>query len=97
MATLSSSLQNGRRHDPHAAGASLARWMPAPGSTVGDFVRVLEVVRVGVLAAMLGIVAISAAVVVTSINEGDSGSAWVWAAVFLLASFEATWFFWRML
>jgi hypothetical protein len=42
-------------------------------------------------------VAISAAVVVTSINEGDSGSAWVWAAVFLLASLEATWFFWRML
>jgi hypothetical protein len=59
-------------------------------------VRFLEAVRVGMLTAMLGIVAISAAVVVTSINEGDSASAWVWAAVFLLASIIATWLFWRV-
>jgi hypothetical protein len=63
---------------------------------VGVFVRFLEAVRVGMLTAMLGIVAISAAVVVTSINEGDSASAWVWAAVFLLASIIATWLFWRV-
>ena len=56
--------------------------------------RLLEAVRVGMLVAMIGIVAISAAVVVTSINEGDSGSAWIWAAVFLLASVIAAWVFW---
>jgi hypothetical protein len=57
-------------------------------------VRLLEAVRMGMLVAMIGIVAISAAVVVTSINEGDSGSAWIWAAVFLLASVIAAWVFW---
>ena len=63
--------------------------------------RFLEAYRVGMviamLVAMLGIVAISAVVVVASINEGDSGSAWVWAAVFALASIIATWVFWRVL
>jgi hypothetical protein len=57
-------------------------------------VRLLEAARVGMLVAMIGIVVISAAVVVTSINEGDSGSAWIWAAVFLLASVIAAWVFW---
>jgi len=52
---------------------------------------------VAMLVAMLGIAAISAVVVVTSINEGDSGSAWVWSAVFVLASIIATWVFWRVL
>jgi hypothetical protein len=64
-------------------------------------VRFLEAYRVGMivamLAAMIGIVAISAAVVLASINEGDSGSAWIWAAVFALASIIATWVFWRVL
>ena len=63
--------------------------------------RFLEAWRVGMivamLVAMLGIAAISAVVVVTSINEGDSGSAWVWSAVFVLASIIATWVFWRVL
>ena len=63
--------------------------------------RFLEAYRVGMivamLAAMIGIVAISAVVVVTSINEGDSGSAWVWAAVFVLTSIIATWVFWWVL
>jgi hypothetical protein len=61
-------------------------------------VRLLDRGLVGVLlVAMLGIVVISAVVVVTSINEGDSGSAWVWAAVFVLASSIATWVLWRVL
>jgi hypothetical protein len=69
--------------------------------TVGDFVRFLEAWRAGMvvamLVAMLGIVAISAAVVVASINEGDSASAWIWIAVFALASIIATWVFWNVL
>jgi hypothetical protein len=64
-------------------------------------VRFLEAYRVGMviamIVAMLGIVAISAVVVATSINEGDSASAWIWAAVFALASIIATWVFWRVL
>ena len=63
--------------------------------------RFLEAWRVGMIVAMviamLGIVAISAAVVAASINEGDSASAWIWAAVFVLASVIATWVFWKVL
>jgi hypothetical protein len=59
-------------------------------------VRLLEAVRVGFLAAMVGIAAISAAVVSTSINEGDSASAWIWAADFVLASVIAAFVFWRL-
>jgi len=64
-------------------------------------VRFLEAWRVGMIVAMviamLGIVAISAVVVAASINEGDSGSAWVWTVVFVLASVIATWVFWKIL
>lgn len=58
--------------------------------------RLLDDALVGLLVAMVGIVAISAAVVVTSVNEGDSASAWIWVAVFLLASIIAAWAFWRL-
>jgi hypothetical protein len=56
-------------------------------------VRLLDDALVGLLVAMVGIVAISAVVVVTSVNEGDSASAWIWVAVFLLASIIAAWAF----
>ena len=60
---------------------------------MGDLVRLLEAMRVGMFAAMIGIVAISAAGVVASISEGDSGSAWVWAVVFMVASILDAWAF----
>jgi hypothetical protein len=59
-------------------------------------VRLLEAVRVGVLAAMLGIAAISAAVVSRSINQADSASAWIWVANFALASIIAAVVFWSL-
>jgi hypothetical protein len=59
-------------------------------------VSLLEAVRVVVPVAMLGMAAMSAAVVVTSIKEGDSASAWVWVAVFLLTSVMSTLLFWRV-
>jgi hypothetical protein len=60
-------------------------------------VRLIDAVRAGFLAAMLGIAAISAAVVSTSINQGDSASAWIWAADFVLASVVAAVVFWRVM
>ena len=58
--------------------------------------RLLDAVRVGMFAAMMGIAAISAVVVSASVNEGDSASAWIWVAVFLLASILAALLFWRL-
>lgn len=58
--------------------------------------RLLDDALVILVVTMTGIAAISAAVVVASINEGDSASAWIWASVFLLASILDTWAFWRL-
>lgn len=57
----------------------------------------LDDVLVGLLVAMTGIAAISAWVLALSVNEGDSGSAWVWAVVFLGASILDVWAFWRLI
>jgi hypothetical protein len=59
-------------------------------------VILLEDALVGLLVAMTGIAAISAGVLSTSVEEGDSGSAWVWAVVFLLASIIDVCTFWRL-
>jgi hypothetical protein len=60
-------------------------------------VRLLDRGLVGVLlVAMIGMAVVSAWVLVDSIKEGDSGSAWVWAAVFLAISIIDTWAFWRL-
>jgi predicted permease len=48
------------------------------------------------LVATMGIAAISAWVIVASINEGDAGSAWVWAALFVMTFLMAAWCFWRL-
>jgi hypothetical protein len=60
-------------------------------------VSVLGATHLGLFVVMVGMVAISARVLAASISEGDSGSAWVWAALFLVASLAAAWFFWRMI
>jgi hypothetical protein len=59
-------------------------------------VILLEDALVGLLVAMTGIAAISAGVLTTCVEEGDSGSAWVWAVVFLLASIIDVCTFWRL-
>ena len=58
--------------------------------------RLLVDALVVLLVTMTGIVAISAWVLATSVKEGDSRSAWVWASVFVLASILDTWAFWRL-
>ena len=58
--------------------------------------RTLDDALVVLLVALTGIAVISAVVVSTSINEGDSASAWMWVAVFLLASILDIWAFWRL-
>jgi hypothetical protein len=59
-------------------------------------VRVLDDALIGLLIAMTGIAAISAGVLATSVREGDSSSAWVWAAVFLASSIIDALAFWRL-
>jgi hypothetical protein len=59
-------------------------------------VRPLDDALVVLLVSLTGISAISAAVVSTSINEGDSASAWMWVAVFLVASLIDAWAFGRL-
>jgi hypothetical protein len=49
------------------------------------------------LVTLLAIVAISAWVVTQAISEGDAGSAWVWVALFVMASLIAAFAFWRLL
>ena len=58
--------------------------------------RPLDDALVVLLVTMTGIAAISAWVLATSVKEGDSSSAWIWALVFLLASILDTWAFWRL-
>ncbi|MDP8952537.1 MAG: hypothetical protein M3N18_09905 [Actinomycetota bacterium] len=43
----------------------------------------------GLLVATVGMAALSAWVVTTSINEGDAGSAWIWVVLFLVTSVVA--------
>jgi hypothetical protein len=64
---------------------------------VGVFVSLRDDALVGLLVAMTGIAAISAWVLALSVKEGDSGSAWVWAVVFLGASILDVWAFWRLI
>jgi hypothetical protein len=52
-------------------------------------------VFVGTLVVMAGIAGISAWVVMVSINDGDAPSAWIWTALFVVASLLAAWSFWR--
>jgi hypothetical protein len=59
-------------------------------------VSLLDDVLVGMLVAMTGIAAVSAWVLMTSVKEGDSGSAWMWAAVFLGASILDSLAFWTL-
>jgi hypothetical protein len=58
--------------------------------------RLLDDALVGLLVAMTGIAAISAWVLATSVKEGDSGSAWVWAVVFLGSSILDSLAFWTL-
>ena len=58
--------------------------------------RLLDDALVVVLVTITGIAAISAWVLATSVKEGDSSSAWIWALVFLLTSILDTWAFWRL-
>jgi hypothetical protein len=48
------------------------------------------------LVVMTGIALIAAMVLVVSVKQGDSGSAWIWAAVFLVASLIDAWAFGRL-
>jgi hypothetical protein len=59
-------------------------------------VSLLDNALVGLLVAMTGIAAISAGVLSTSVKEGDSGSAWIWAAAFLVAALIDAWVFSRL-
>ena len=58
--------------------------------------RLLDDALVGLLIAMTGIAAISAWVLATSVKEGDSSSAWLYAVVFLGASALDALAFWRL-
>jgi hypothetical protein len=58
--------------------------------------RLLDYALVGLLVAMTGIAAISALVLATSVKEGDSESAWVWAVVFLGSSILDSLAFWTL-
>jgi hypothetical protein len=60
-------------------------------------VSALHVARLAVFLVMVALVAISARVIIVSISEGDSGSAWTWVALFGVACFIAAWFFWRVM
>jgi hypothetical protein len=59
-------------------------------------VRLLSDVILGPLVVMTGIVAISGMVLAVSVKEGDSDFAWMWAAVFLVASLIDAWVFSRL-
>jgi hypothetical protein len=59
-------------------------------------VRLLDEGLVGLLVAMTGLAAISAGVLVSSIKEEDLGSAWIWAAAFLVATIIDAWAFGRL-
>jgi hypothetical protein len=56
----------------------------------------VDATRLGLLGAMIGLAAISGLVLRVSLNEGDTGSSWVWASVFLLTSLIAAWCFWSL-
>jgi hypothetical protein len=58
--------------------------------------RLLSDVILGPLVVMTGIVAISGMVLAVSIKEEDSDFAWMWAAVFLVASLIDAWAFGRL-
>jgi hypothetical protein len=63
----------------------------------GRSVSVLHATHLGLFMFMVGMVAISARLMVVSISEGDAGSAWIWVALFGVACFIAAWFFWRVM
>jgi len=49
------------------------------------------------LLALAGLTVVSALVLVSSVSDGDTSTAWFGAAVFLLVSLIDVWVFWRML
>jgi hypothetical protein len=51
---------------------------------------------VWLLIGAVGLAALSAMAVARSAQEGDVGSAWGWAAIFLGASLVGAWCFWRL-
>jgi hypothetical protein len=57
-------------------------------------VRLLDDELVVLLVTMTGIAAKARGS--SSVKEGDSSSAWIWALVFLLVSILDTWAFWRL-
>jgi hypothetical protein len=59
-------------------------------------VRLLNNVFLVLLVGMISITVGSAWVLARSIKEGDSGSAWVWAVVFLVVCILDAWAFWRL-
>jgi hypothetical protein len=50
----------------------------------------------GLLVATIGIAAISGWFMMVSVEEGDAGSAWGWAGLFLVISLVGAWCFWRL-
>jgi hypothetical protein len=59
--------------------------------------NLLNTVHLGVLVATLGMAVVSARVLMLSISEGDTASAWIYAALFVVTSFMAVWSFWRLI
>jgi hypothetical protein len=59
-------------------------------------VRGVHDVLLGLLVVMTGLAAVSAVVLVTSVKEEDSGSAWMWTAVFVVASIIDALSFWSL-
>jgi hypothetical protein len=60
-----------------------------------DIMSLAYVAALGFIVAMTGLAAISGLVVIESVNEGDAGSAWVWAVLFvMLSTIDALCFWW---
>ena len=57
----------------------------------------VEAALLTLLVVFVGVAAISGFVLIQSLNEEDTASAWVWVVVFTVASFGAAWSFWRFI
>jgi hypothetical protein len=60
-------------------------------------VSLLDATHIGELVAMIGVAAVSARVFLVSISDGDAVFAWIWAVLFMVASFIVAWVFWRVI
>lgn len=53
-------------------------------------------VSLTLLAGTVFVAALSAWILIESVNEWDGGSAWLWGAMFLASSLVAALWFWRL-